>query len=211
MLRLLLVLSVFFLWASPGLAQKAAELDKAHSSIEFATEHIVVPITGEEDAADYYTVGTTNGRFQRFDIKFIPGEEDFTDSRINATIQVASIDTDNGPRDEHLRSKAFFDASVYPMITFNSTKIEKNDQGQYQITGLMMMKGVSREVVFTVEPGKPFTRDDGKLYSSFKAQAQVNRLDFNLKWNELLENGAFRVSNYVKLTIQANFLMKKDS
>ena len=209
MLRFIYLLFALILAGSTVLPQTAAKLDKAHSSIEFATEHIVVPGGTENPADTYYSVGKTNGRFQKFDIQYTPGKNDFTGSRISANIQVASIDTDNGPRDEHLRSKAFFDAMVFPQITFTSTSIEKNEMGQYLIKGLLMIKGVSREVVFTVEQGDSAPLGDAETYTSFTATTSINRLDFGLKWNELLEKGAFRVSNYVALKIQANFQQQK--
>lgn len=187
-------------------AQDAFRLDRNHSRIEFNADHIVVLREAEDAERDYYAVGATRGHFGNFDIDFVPGADGFAGSRITATIQAASLDTENAPRDAHLKSDDFLDVVDYPTITFRSTAFEKVATDTFRVTGDLTIRDITRPVALTaVVQGK--TRDaGGNAYISFQAAGRIDRTAFGLTWDELLEQGAFRVSKYIELTIQGNFI-----
>lgn len=184
-------------------------LDKAHSSVAFEVEHVVMlkQVTKEDEGE--FSLGITQGKFKDFDIKFIQGHSDFTGSKIEAIIRVNSIDTGNELRDSHLKSESFFYVNRHPVILFQNDSFEKVDKNNFKVTGDLTICEVTRAVELDVQmSGEPVERS-GNLYVSFTAACAINRYDYGLKWNEVMETGGFRVSNYVKITIQGNFIKEK--
>lgn len=185
------------------------QLDKAHSSVAFEVEHLVMLDKVEKETEGEFTLGTTQGKFNDFEIKFIQGRSDFTDSKVEAVIRVNSIDTGNEYRDAHLQSESFFYANKNPVILFQSNSFEKTGESTYRLSGDLSMRGVTKPVEFEVRMSGDPVEQSGSLYVSFTATGKINRYDFGLQWNEVMETGGFRVSNYVKFTIQGNFVKKK--
>ena len=209
MKRLILLLIGVFAFSNTAIAQKWS-LDKAHSTVKFEVEHIVVLQKVMDTPEDYYTMGTTDGSFKDFDIKFTLGNDDFSGSQIEATIKVNSVDTDNDGRDGHLKSEDFFDAEKFPAITFKSKEFIKTGEKSYKITGDITIKGVTRTVEFDATCTSEFAKASESDFISFTATGKIDRYKFGLKWTDLIEQGGFRVSSYVQLKIQAN-LMKNGS
>ena len=181
------------------------QLDSAHSSIGFEVNHIVVfgqPVEEEENV----TMGVTAGQFCDFNVNFVKGAADFSGSKLDVVIQVSSIDTDNAPRDAHLRSSDFFNAEQYPEIRFKSKTFAPIGDNHYKIVGDLTVRGVTKEIEMAARTNGVYENEAGQRYVSFSANSSINRLDFDLKWSKMLESGAFRVSNYVNLKIQANFV-----
>ncbi len=179
-------------------------VDKSHSSVTFEVEHIVVPPNAMEEEEEVFTMGITNGRFSEYSVNFEPGADDFSDSKVEAVIHIASINTENVGRDEHLKSEAFFHAEKFPKMIFRSTAFERTGENAYKMVGNLTMKGVTKVVELAVTGNGKLSNSLNDQYISFTAEGLINRLDFGLKWNKLLESGAFRVSNYVKLSLQIN-------
>lgn len=166
--------------------------DKAHSHIGFSVRHILSPVPGE---------------FKEYDGTVHFNDKKPEDSRIDVTIQTASISTDNEMRDHHLQSPDFFDAAKYPTITFKSTKVESAGDNQYKVTGKLTMHGVTKSVVLDVNYlGKDVMM--GADIAGFSATTKIDRRDFGLTWNKTLESGNLMVGNDVNITLDIALMSK---
>ncbi len=161
-------------------------LDVTHSQAEFAVKHLMI--------------STVRGRF-----KTLAGSgqtnPDGTLKQVELTIDVASIDTNNTQRDDHLRSPDFFDAAKTPKLSFKSTKIEQAGD-DITITGDLTMKDVTKPVTLKGEFSSPVKDPWGNQRSALNVSGEINRTDWNLGWNMALEAGGFVVSEKVKLSIE---------
>jgi polyisoprenoid-binding protein YceI len=164
------------------------QVDATHSSIDFAVKHMMI--------------ANVRGTFHKFDANIVADANDLTTADVKFTIDVTSIDTRNKDRDAHLLSADFFDAEKYPTITFQSTEIQKTGDGEYLLTGDLSMHGVTRPVKFQVTL-EGFGKDPwGNERAGFSAQTTINRKDFGLNWNAVLETGGVLVSDEVKVSVQ---------
>jgi polyisoprenoid-binding protein YceI len=165
------------------------EIDPAHTSAQFAIRHLMV--------------STVRGDFRKVSGKVNLDDQDVTQSTVDATIDVASIDTGIAKRDDHLRSPDFFDVAKYPTMTFKSKKIQKGSgDGNYKITGDLTLRGVTKEVVLDFEGNlKPVKSPQGKTLIGGMATTKINRKDFGLTWNAALETGGVAVGEDVTVTI----------
>ena len=163
-------------------------IDPSHSSIEFATKHMMVT--------------TVRGRFTEYAGQVEVDDVDSPSSVSGSfTIQAASLTTGNEQRDAHLRSADFFDAEGYPELTFTSTAVEPAGEGRYRVTGDLAIRGVTRPVTLDVEVEQPFNDPWGNQRVAISASGQINRNDWGLTWNQTLEAGRLLVSE--KVTIAA--------
>jgi len=198
----------FLLLGANLLAQPVWKLDKEYSSIRFQVENIIVLPQAKEGQEDL-TMGVTRGKFRDFSISFQQGAPDFSNSKVEVEIQTNSVDTDNGPRDAHLRSDAFFDAEKYPVITFKSRSFKKTGKETYRIVGDLTIHGITHPIELEGRTNGMVIDNSGRKRLSFKATGRLNRRDYGLTWSSLIENGAFRISSYVQLNIQSNFIAEK--
>ena len=174
--------------------QKAAEasgpqtyvLDRAHTTIGFQVRHIVSHVPGKFDAF----TGTVT-----FDPKNLGSMQ------LTADIDANSIDTGNEKRDNHLRSADFFDVANNPKITFKSTSVKAVDATHAEVTGDLMMRGVTKPVTLAVEVLGVMSGQGGQSRAGFEAHGKVNRQDFGINWNRALDNGSFLLSDDVDLNI----------
>jgi len=173
----------------PSLARAATwTLDPAHTSVQFSVRHLMV--------------STVRGAFGKLTGTVQVDEKDLTRSKIQATIDAASIDTRIEKRDAHLKSPDFLDVAKYPTITFVSKKIEQGDPGHFKVTGDLTLHGVTREVSLDVEGPTPEIKDpSGKVRAGAQATTKINRKDFGVTWNLALEAGGVAVSDEVTITI----------
>ena len=172
------------------------EIDPVHSSASFSVKHMMV--------------STVRGQFNKLSGTFLYDEKNPAKSKLEATIDASSIDTNEPKRDEHLKSPDFFDVAKYPTITFKSTKVEKGAKGHLKVTGDLTMHGVTRPVTLDVEgPTAPAKDPWGNVKVGATATTTVNRKDFGLNWNKALETGGVMVSDEVKITIDAELGQKK--
>lgn len=209
---LAMIMAPVFIMSINAFSQSEWKLDKAHSSVKFEAEHVVVVTEANEPDEDkFYTMGVTEGHFKVFDVSLVMDEKDLSSMKVGARIEVNSVDTDNGPRDSHLRSKDFFYADQYPEVIFKSNSVEKIGEGIYKVTGDLTMRGITKPLEMEIKAIEIPQEKGKENYISITANGMLNRLDFGLRWNDMIENGVFRVSNYVKLTIQANFRKVKES
>lgn len=162
------------------------DIDASHTHIGFSVRHMVV--------------SSTKGAFNTFSGSFEVDGADATTLKASAKIDTKSIDTKNKDRDDHLRGADFFDAEKFPEITFATTKVEKSGDG-YILHGDLTMKGVTKAIALPIEVSGPVKNPWGKTVMGFEGTAKINRKDWGLSWNKVLDNGGVAVGDEVKLEI----------
>lgn len=175
----------------PFYAQAATyTLDPAHTSVGFKVKHLMIT--------------NVKGVFEKFQGTLILDEKDITKSKLSATIDIASINTNIAKRDEHLRSADFFDAAKFPTMTFESTKIEKAGADKLIVTGNLTIRGVTKPVVLNVEGlNQEIKTPQGGLKRGASATGSINRQDFGVSWNKKLDAGGVVVADEVHIIIDA--------
>lgn len=161
-------------------------IDKAHSALGFSVTHLMV--------------SKVPGQFNEYDGKVIFDANDLAASKIDVTIQTASIDTNVEKRDGHLKTADFFDAAQFATITFISKSIAKEGD-QYKITGDLTLKGVTKEISFSATIAGPVKTPSGDMAIGVEASFKLNRQDYGITWNKTLDNGGFMVSDEVNVNI----------
>ncbi|MEP0822822.1 MAG: YceI family protein [Ignavibacterium sp.] len=165
-------------------------LDKAHSRVQFDVTHMAL--------------SEVTGTFKEFDITFQSAKDDFSDAKISAVIQVASISTDNERRDNHLRSDDFFNAEAFPTITFASTAFQRVEGNKYRIVGDLTIRDVTKSVTFSAEHKGTIKTPQG-LVTGWTVTATINRFDYNLKWDRMIENVGLVAGKEVTITLKLEF------
>jgi polyisoprenoid-binding protein YceI len=165
-------------------------IDKAHSNVKFTVSHMVV--------------SDVDGAFKSFDGTIESNKPDFSDARINFTVDVSSIDTDNDNRDKHLKSDDFFNAEKFPKMKFESTAFKPVGDNKYQLIGNLTIRDVTKPVTFDVSYGGTAVAGN-QTKAGFKATTTINRFDYNLKWDKVTEAGSLIVSKEVRIAINAEF------
>jgi len=169
-------------------------IDPTHSEILFKVKHLMIT--------------NVKGEFRKFNAEVISDGDDFSDALINLTIDASSVFTNNDDRDNHLKSADFFDAATYPEITFTGKNMTKTDDETYELTGLLTIKGVSKEVTLDVEFGGINKDPWGNKKAGFSLSGKFNRKDWGLNWNAALETGGVLVSDEVRMTADVQFVMQ---
>jgi len=163
-------------------------LDPAHSVAEFKVKHMMIT--------------NVKGQFTSLTGVIIIDESDVTRSRVEASIDAASIHTRTPDRDAHLRSADFFDVDKFPKLTFTSTKVARTGEDELKVEGDLSIHGVTRKVVFKVEgPTEPAKDPWGNTRIGLTATTKINRKDFGLTWNSALESGGVLVGEEVTITL----------
>lgn len=162
-------------------------LDTAHSSVEFVVKHMMI--------------SSTKGRFTEFAVDADVDEANLANSRATITINAQSVDTREPQRDAHLRSADFFDADNTKSIVFTTKSIEPKGGADYKITGDLTIRGVTKEIALDAEANGPVKDPWGGIRVGVSATGKVNRKQFGLTWNNVLETGGFLVGDDVKLNI----------
>lgn len=167
-------------------------IDDVHTHVGFSVKHMMVT--------------TVRGQFKQYRgvMKLDPAE--FTRSTFEGEIDVASIDTGNSQRDEHLRTGDFFDAPSHPKITFKSTRIEPKGGGEYVVQGDLTIRGVTKPVALDVELHGTSKNPWGKTVAGLSARATINRKDFGVSYNAVLDAGGVAVGEKVKIEIDAELV-----
>lgn len=178
--------------ATAAPARTTWAIDAGHSNVEFAVKHLMI--------------ATVKGRFAAVSGTVQLDEQEPERSEVAVTIEAASIDTRQPDRDAHLRSADFFDAEHHLAITFKSSRVTREGDGEFRIDGDLSIRGVTRPVTLrATEEGRG--RDPwGGERLGFSAAAKINRRDFGLTWNQLLETGGFAVGDEVKITLDVELV-----
>jgi polyisoprenoid-binding protein YceI len=156
-------------------------VDAAHSEVGFTARHLMV--------------SKVRGQFKDFAAVVTVGQP-FEQSTVEATVQLASIDTNSPDRDTHLKSPDFFDVEKNPTMTFKSTKVTDSS-----LEGLLTIKGVTKPVSFDLEFGGVSADPWGGTRAGFEATTEINRKDFDLSWNVAIEGGGVLVGEKVKIAL----------
>ena len=164
------------------------EIDPTHSSVGFKVKHLAI--------------SSVPGNFAEFKGRFSFDPASVESSKAEAEISVASVDTGDKKRDDHLKAPDFFDAGKHPAISFKSTKVEKVSDTDFKAYGDLSIHGVTKPVVLDVSYGGAAVDPWGKERAAFVATGTINRKDFGLTWNKVLETGGLVVGDEVKITLE---------
>jgi polyisoprenoid-binding protein YceI len=169
-------------------------LDPAHSELLFKVKHLMI--------------SNVKGEFRSFQSEITSSENDFTDAKINLTIDANSIYTNNNDRDAHLKSADFFDVAQFNAITFESSSFKHINDDKYLLIGKLTIKGVSNEMSMDVEFGGINKDPWGNEKAGFSLNGTINRKEWGLIWNAPLETGGLLVSDEVKLSAEIQLTKK---
>jgi len=170
-------------------------VDPTHSSVEFAVRHMMI--------------STVTGRFKslRGTIEYDPAAPRL--GRAEVEVDAQSVDTSVEDRDNHLRSADFFDVANHPTITFRSRRVETEGEDKGQLIGDLTIRGVTKEVVLDVEKEGEGVDPWGAHRVAFSAKTTLNRKDFGVSWNQVLDNGGVLVGDKVKVILQIEAVARK--
>ena len=177
-----LVMLVVLLGASKVFAADTYTVDPAHTSFGFTVKHMMI--------------SNVIGEFDKFDGQIVYSPTDLANAKANITIDVDSINTRIDKRDAHLKSPDFFDAAKFPSISFVSTKFTVSS-----ITGNLTIKGVTKQVTIPVTISGPVKTMMGKEAIGITGAVTINRQDYGLTWNKILDQGGVAVSDDVVINI----------
>ncbi|QAY67638.1 YceI family protein [Paenibacillus protaetiae] len=162
-------------------------VDAAHSSVDFYVKHMMI--------------AKVKGTFHQFDASIEADLEDLANASIAFNIDLNSVDTRNADRDNHLRSADFFDLDNYPALTFRSTGIVRNSDGEYDLFGDVTLHGVTRSETFALSFEGSGRDPWGNEKAGFSASGVLRRSDYGLSYNAVLETGGVLIGDEVKFTI----------
>jgi polyisoprenoid-binding protein YceI len=184
------LLALAFLLPSLAAADPAVyKVDVDHSGVNFKIRHFV---------------SSVSGRFRDFNGVIKYDRQNPAASSVEFTIRASSIDTASNDRDEDLRSKNFFEVAKYPTLTFTSSRVVAKDANTLEVTGNLTMHGVSREITFPVELLGTVSAPGGEK-AGFEAAFTVNRKEFGISWNNILDSGPVLGDEVrVSIEIEAN-------
>ncbi len=167
-------------------------IDAMHSSAHFSVKHMMI--------------SNVRGVFKNLESKLFLNSEDISKSYLEASIPTSTVSTGVDDRDAHLRSADFFEAEKFPAMKFISKKFEQVAPGELKVTGLLTIKDVTKEVVLDVEGPTPEMKDPyGFTRVALSGSTKINRKDFGLVYNAVLEAGGVMVGEDVKITIDAEY------
>ncbi len=165
-------------------------VDVGHSTVGFTARHLMV--------------AKVRGQFTEFSGTITVAENPL-DSKVEATVQAASIDTRDEGRDGHLKGADFFDVEQFPTWTLVSTGIEAKG-GAFVLHGDLTIKGVTKSVDFALDFDGVAVDPWNNTKAGFTAETEISRKDFGLEWNVALETGGFVVGDRVKIVLEIEAL-----
>jgi polyisoprenoid-binding protein YceI len=168
-------------------------VDPAHSSVGFSVKHM--------------GIANVRGKFTEFE-GMLEMEESLSDCGAHGTVKVASIDTGESDRDEHLRSPDFFDAEQFPEIAFESTHVEAIDDESSRVTGNLTMHGITKEIKLDVLIQGTDTDPWGNTRAGLEVIGTLNRDDFDMKFNQALGSGNVLVGDKVKMALEISAVLQ---
>jgi polyisoprenoid-binding protein YceI len=190
-----LAAAVLFTASAAFAAPETFQFDKSHTLVGFRIRHFVSKV---------------EGRFKDFDGVIVLDRQNPAASKVDVTIQAASIDTGNENRDKDLRSANFFDVEKYPTITFKSTKVTPKGGDNYDVTGDFTMHGVTKTIMVPVRSGGFMKAGQGEKAGFETLNFTLNRKDYGITWNRTLDAGAVMLGDDVEINIQVEANKKSD-
>ncbi|GIX41242.1 MAG: polyisoprenoid-binding protein [Leptospiraceae bacterium] len=192
--KILSILIIVF-W-SVGLWANQYLIDKAHTKVGFEVTHMMI--------------STVEGQFKEYEASFEYDEKSNILKNIIAKIDVNSIDTENQKRDNHLRDSDFFDIKKYPYMEFVSTQSIKIKPGEEkELKGKLTIKGITKDITLKVKYIGKIKDPWGNERIGFEATGKINRKDFGITWQKLLETGGVVVSDEVTIKIRGESILVK--
>ena len=167
-------------------------IDHSHSGVHFTVRHLMV--------------SKVRGAFGKWTATLDLDEADITKSKVDVTIDAASIATGEPKRDDHLRSPDFFEVERFPELRFRSTKVERTGADTLAVTGELTIRDVTKTIVLAVEEGGRVKDPWGGTRLGYSAHAAISRKDFGLTWNALLEAGGVAVGDKIEIGIEIEAL-----
>jgi polyisoprenoid-binding protein YceI len=165
--------------------------DASHSHIGFKVRHLMV--------------AKVRGRFADFEGTVTIGDDPL-DSSVEVVVQLASIDTRDAGRDEHLRSPDFFDVEQHPTMTYSSTGVREAGKGRFVVDGNLTLNGITQPVALDLDLEGVTTDPWGNQRAGFSASTSIDREAFGLTWNQALETGGVMVGKKVDIEIEAEIV-----
>jgi len=175
-----------------GLPSGTWAIDTAHTKVGFAVKHM--------------GVSTVRGEFHDYDGVLEVDENGQLHAR--GKVKVASVNTNQAQRDEHLRSADFFDVEQHPTIAYRSTRVTPQSSGHYDVEGDLTVRGVTKPVRLQVTFEGAVTDPWGNVRGGFAASAEIDREDFGLTWNQVLEGGGVLVGKKITIEIEAEAVLQ---
>lgn len=172
-------------------------VDGAHTSVAFTVKHMMF--------------SKVKGSFSDVEGSLMGSPDNFTEAHIDFSIDVASINTNNKDRDQHLRSDDFFSVEEFPKMTFSSRSIQQKDDDEFEITGDMTIKGVTKPVTFKVEYEGTGKNPWGVDVIAYEVKGKIKREDFGLTWNQVLEAGGVLVGSEIKISLDVQLNPAQES
>jgi polyisoprenoid-binding protein YceI len=177
----------------PRTSSTTWNIDPAHSVAEFKVKHMMI--------------SNVKGHFTKVTGALTRDESTLTNSKVEALIEAASIETRDAQRDAHLKSADFLEVETFPTLSFTSTRVSLVRDRELAVEGDLTIRGITRQVVFTVEGPTPPAKDPwGNTRVAVSATTKINRKDFGLTWNTALETGGILVGDEVTITLDVQFV-----
>ncbi|MBI4376852.1 MAG: polyisoprenoid-binding protein [Elusimicrobia bacterium] len=179
--------------SASGVRAETYTIDPDHSQVAFRIRHLV---------------GKVSGRFSRFEGQFDYSEGKPAAWKAQATIDAASIDTNNKKRDDHLRAPDFFDAQRCPKMEFKSARVTDVNGNRAKLHGDLTMHCLTKPVALDLEAGGVGKDPWGNMRAGFTATGKIDRKDFGINWNKVLDAGGAVLGDEVEIMIEIEGIMK---
>jgi polyisoprenoid-binding protein YceI len=177
----------------PGYVAGTWTLDPAHSEVSFSVRHLAI--------------SKVRGVFEKFEVTVVTAEDPH-DSTVTASIDVASVNTNQPQRDDHLRTSDFFAIDEFPTMTFVSTGL-RHDGEDFYLDGDLTLRGVTKPVSIKGEFGGIITDGYGQTKAGASGTVKINRKDFGVNWNAAIEGGGLTLGDEVTVTIEGQVVLQK--
>ena len=171
-------------------------IDKSHSKIQFRVTHMAI--------------SEITGQFHTYNSKITADKNDLTNANISLSIDAKSIDTDHEKRDGHLRSTDFFDFEKYPNITFMSKSVKKVGNNKYKLSGDFTMHGITKTIDLDVKHFGTIHDPYGNTRAGFKVEGTINRTDYGMKYNSIMETGGLLIGKEVYISANFEIIQKNN-
>ena len=194
-IAILLIGIALLAWPSISAAETWS-IDPVHSTTGFSARHMMI--------------SNVHGTFENIagTILYVPG--DLKSVKVEVAIEAATINTRNPKRDTHLRSPDFLDAQHFPRITFKSKRVENIRDGGFDLVGDLTIRGTTKEVVLNVKGPTPIIKDmNGNRRFGASASVTINRMDYGVNWNQVIEAGGLVVGPDVQINIELEAVAQK--
>ncbi|MBU1097931.1 MAG: YceI family protein [Bacteroidetes bacterium] len=190
-----ILITAVLISASSLFAQTNWTFDQAHSNVNFTVTHMII--------------SEVDGNFRSFDGKVVSDGDNFENAKIEFNVDINSINTDNEKRDQHLKSDDFFNAEKFPKMLFKSKSLKKESGKNWKMVGDLTIRDVTKEITLDVKFNGTIKDPWGNTRAGFKLTGELDRFDYNLKWNSALETGGLVVSKEVEITANIELIQSK--